>query len=555
MLAVLLAVKKWHPYLIGRHFFIRTDHQSLKFLSEQQAITPYQQKWVAKMLGYDYSISYRKGAQNTVADALSRQPHDLTHQLFQCEGRMDSYWSELWTRIAASYALDQKLFQLCQNVRTHPQLHPKYSWDGTFLRRMGKVVVGNDFQLRKDIFGLFHDSALGGHSGIHATRHRISALLYWKGLSKDVKHWVRECVVCQHCKADNSASPGLLQPLPILDRAWSVSSLDFIEGLPLSQGKSAILVVVDRLTKYGHFVALAHPFTALTVAHEYLQHIYKLHGVPESIVSDRDRIFLSNFWQELFRHLGAKLKLFTAYHPQTDGQTEILNKCLESYLRCMTGEKPTAWASWLSLAEWWYNTTYHSAIQTTPYEALYGQDPPLHLPYLAGASPVASVDRTLQHREVLRQVLKFHLTRAQDRMKQMADKHRSEREFQVGDLVYLKLQPYRQHSLRKFKNQKLSPRYFGPFPVEARVGPVAYKLSLPPTARIHSTFHVSQLKKPVGSDGALLKTPIRILDRRMVKQGNHAAVEVLVEWGDTFLEDATWENLHDLQQRFPAFDP
>ncbi|KAK5835175.1 hypothetical protein PVK06_010861 [Gossypium arboreum] len=152
-------------------------------------------------------------------------------------------------------------------------------------------------------------------------------------------------------------------------------------------------------------------------------------------------------------------------------------------------------------------------------------------------------------------------------MKQMVDKHRSEREFQLGDLVYLKLKPYHQHSLRKFKNQKLSPRYFGPFPVEARVGQVAYKLSLPPSARIHSTFYFSQLNKhigsavsasslpPVGSDGPLLKSPIQSLDKRMVKQGNHAAVEVLIEWADTFPEDSTWENLQTLKHRFPEFDP
>ncbi|XP_012468976.1 uncharacterized protein LOC105787074 [Gossypium raimondii] len=227
--------------------------------------------------------------------------------------------------------------------------------------------------------------------------------------------------------------------------------------------------------------------------------------------------------------MGTKLKKSTAYHLQTDDYTEILNKCLEGYLRCMVGEKHSAWVSWLPLTEWWYNTTYHSAIQTTPYEALYGQTPPLHLPYIAGATPVASVDRTLQQREAMRKMLKFHLSRAQDRMKQMADKWRSEREFQVGDLVYLKLQPYRQHSLHKFRNQKLSPRHFGPFPVEARVRKVVYRLSLPSSSRIYPTFHVSQLKKhigsavsaltfpQIGSNRALLKSPVRILDRHLVK--------------------------------------
>lgn len=204
------------------------------------------------------------------------------------------------------------------------------------------------------------------------------------------------------------------------------------------QGKSTILVVVDHLTKYGHFLALAYPFSALTVAPEYFTHIYKIHGIPESIVSDRDKIFLSQFWQELFKHIGTKLKKSTAYHPQTDGQTEVLNKCLEGYLRCMVGEKPLAWLSWLGIL-----ATHYSTIHTTPYEALYGQPPPIQLPYVVSVSPVASVDRTLQHREIMRKVLKFHLTRAQDRMKQMVDRKRIEREFQVGDLVYLKLQLYR----------------------------------------------------------------------------------------------------------------
>lgn len=295
MMAVFLAVKKWHSYLVGRNFIIKTDHQSLKFLSEQQAITPYQQKWVAKMLGYDYSIVYRKGTQNAVADALSRKPIASEGQLFQCEGGNDGDWSKVWEQIIALYASDKKLCRLIEQVRTQPQLHPKYSWHGNCLRRKGNVVVGDDGLLRKRLFSLFHDTLMSGHSGVHATLHQISALLYWKGLTKDVKQWVRECVTCQRCKNDNAAYPGLLQPLPLPERAWADISMDFVEGLPLSHGKSTVLVVVDRLTKYGHFLALAHPYTALTVAQEYLTHVYKLHGIPESIVTDQDKIFMSHF--------------------------------------------------------------------------------------------------------------------------------------------------------------------------------------------------------------------------------------------------------------------
>nr|GEU66276.1 reverse transcriptase [Tanacetum cinerariifolium] len=189
---------------------------------------------------------------------------------------------------------------------------------------------------------------------------------------------------------------------------------------------------VDRLSKYAHFMALSHPYTASTVAQSFLDSVYKLHRLPDSIVSDRESVFLSHFWQSLFKILKVELKVSTAYHPQTDGQTEVVNKCLECYLRCMTGERPKEWVQWLPLAKFWYNTNKHSSTKISPYEAVYGQTPPLHTPYVAGESTLESVDRSLQARENAIEMLKFHIKRSQDRMKKYVDLKRSEREFDVG---------------------------------------------------------------------------------------------------------------------------
>ena len=187
--------------------------------------------------------------------------------------------------------------------------------------------------------------------------------------------------------------------------------------------------------------------------------------------------------------------------------------------------------------------------------------------YLAGDSKVEAVDRTLQAREAVIKMLKFYLQRAQNRMKKQADKKRSDRHFQLGDLVYVKLQPYRQTTVANRQCLKLFARFFGPYQVLEKIGEVAYKLQLPPDSKIHPVFHVSQLKKHVGlaqtqstlplldDVGLIAKEPISILDRRMVKKPGHAVTEVLVQWRNSFPEDSTWETFADLQQRYPAFHP
>jgi hypothetical protein len=149
-------------------------------------------------------------------------------------------------------------------------------------------------------------------------------------MRKDIRKLIRECLICQASKVENVHTPRLLQPLPIPIQSWTNISMDFIEGLPISNGHSVILVVVDRLTKYGHFLSLSHPFTAITVANIFFTQVFKLHGLPQTIVSvsDRDSVFTNSFWKELFRLQGTTLAFSSAYHPQSDGQTEALNKCL-----------------------------------------------------------------------------------------------------------------------------------------------------------------------------------------------------------------------------------
>jgi hypothetical protein len=445
-------------------------------------------------------------------------------------------------------------------------LHPHYTVLDGFLFRKHKLVIPSNPQIRTHILEWLHSSHQGGHSGIKASVARIKALFYWKGLSKDVTSFVQQCETCLRCKYERVASPGLLQPLPIPAGVWQSIAMDFIDKLPNSHGKDAIWVVVDRLSKYAHFIPLSHPYSASTLAEIFVKEIYRLHGPPANIVSDRDPIFTSKFWYAFLHLLGVSQSLTTAYHPQSDGQSEVLNRCLEHYLRAMTWQRPKEWSTWLPLAEWWYNTTYHSAIQATPYEVVYGQQPAIHLPYCPQSTLVESVDRSFMAREEMIQKLQANLIRAQARMKKQTDKHRTDREFKVGDWVMLKLQPYRQSSPQYRASEKLSPKFFGPYQILHRVGTVAYTLNLPVDSRIHLTFHVSLLKPcptptmplvPLPRDWGNLdqpRAPLKILRRRMVQKRHRAVTEVLVQWLGELEEEATWEVLYNFKQQYPMFD-
>lgn len=560
MLAVVYAVEHWRTYLLGHHFRIYTDHRTIEYFLGQRITTPAQQKWLLKLIGYDYSIHYKAGKNNIAPDALSRKG-DLA-VLTGISQPVQNFVQE----IQQACLLDIEASAIIQQLSQGQVSKPHFSLLNSQLLYKGRIFVPTCGNWRIKIMTEFHGGLIGGHAGVARTYKRIKRSFAWPGLSKEVKKFVSECHTCQQNHYETIHPPGLLQPNKIPDKAWTDISMDFIEGLPSSNGKTVILVVVDRLTKYGHFFPLAHPYTAASVVHVFVEGVFKLHGMPESIISDRDPVFLSTFWEAFFQLQGTQLAKSSAYHPQTDGLTENLNPTLEQYLRCTVGEKPHDWVAALPWAEWWYNTSHHSAIQMTPFQALYGFVPPAISAYVPGTTAVENVDQQLQSRDELLSVLKRNLHVAQARMKGYYDKKHTERSFEVGQWVYLKLQPYRQHSVHKRAFHKLSPRYYGPYLIEKRIGSVAYKLKLPSSSRIHPVFHVSLLKRKVG-DSVVVSAhlppnvdptnprwfPAKILQRGVFKKGNAPVTKWLIQWVGASAEEATWEEAEDIQQRFPDF--
>eukprot|EP00253_Pinus_taeda_P036260 PITA_36260 len=238
--------------------------------------------------------------------------------------------------------------------------------------------------------------------------------------------------------------------------------MDFITRLPSVHGKDCIYVVVDRLTKYAHFFAIPTQYTTSQVTKLFFREVFHLHELPKTIVKDRDSRFMGAFWQDLFRLVGTELTPSTSYHPQTDGQTERVNKSLEGYLQNYVTGQQRAWIRWLHLGE----------------------------------APKAKY--WIQESQDILKALKDNLLTAQNQQKMYVDRHRVERQFEEGDLVYLRLQPYRQSTLKQKGAKKLQPRFYGSYRVIFKVEKVAFELELLPGSKIHNVFHVSCLKKVLG---------------------------------------------------------
>ena len=324
-------------------------------------------------------------------------------------------------------------------------------------------------------------------------------------MKREVAEYVSKCFICQQVKAERQKPYGLLQPLPIPEWKWERITMDFVFKIPPTvQRHDGIWVVVDRLTKSAHFIPIHEKFSPQKLAELFMNHIVGLHGVPVSIISDRDPRFTSRFWKGLMKELGVKLNLSTAFHPQTDGQSERTIQTLEDMLRSCVLQFKGHWNEYLPLAEFTYNKSYHSSIEMSPYEALYGKQcrTPLWLNETGERKLLGPeiVQTTVDKVNVIRARLKA----AQDRQKSYADKRRKDLEFEVEDRVFLKLSPWK--GVVRFG--KLSPRYIGPFEIVERIGPVAYRLDLlEELSRVHNVFHISMQRKYISNPSHVLETP------------------------------------------------
>jgi hypothetical protein len=410
MFAITEAIKKWRQYLIGRHFHIFTDQKSLKSLLVQTIQTTEQQKWTSKLQGFIFDIFYKPGKTNLVADALSRKYSDLDNEVLLLS--ISSSVPTIISSLQQYYKNDISGKTLVSKISTEKEQHQHYFFKEGLVYFKDRLYIPDTPDLRSAILKEYHTTPTAGHSGLQPTLARIAASFLWPGIHHDVKEFIQRCDVCQHNKYMPTKKQGLLQPLPIPENVWEEITMDFVTHLPNSFGHTVVWVVCDRLTKYVHFIGLPSRFTAKDIATRFSTEIGRLHGFPKSIISDRDPLFLSNFWKELFRIHGTTLKYSSAYHPETDGQTEVVNRSLETYLRCFTSEQPRKWYKFLHLAEYWYNTTHHSAINMSPFQALYGRGPPTVLAYINGSTTVPDLDQTLEERQKILNTLKENLKRS-----------------------------------------------------------------------------------------------------------------------------------------------
>ncbi|GJQ91481.1 putative reverse transcriptase domain-containing protein [Tanacetum coccineum] len=547
--AVVFALKIWRHYLYGTKCTVFTDHKSLQHILDQKELNMRQRRWLELLSDYDCDIRYHPGKANVVADALSRKERepplrvralvmtislDLPKQILnaQTEARKPE---NIKNEDVGGMLIENAKFP--EAIRTE-KLEPRT--DGTLCLN-GRSWLPCYGDLRTVIMHESHKSKYSIHPGSEKMYQDVKKLYWWPNMKADIATYVSKCLTCAKVKAEHQRQSGLLVQPEMPQWKWDNITMDFVTKLPKSsQGYDTIWVIVDRLTKSAIFIPMRETDPLEKLARMYLKEVVTRHGIPVSIICDRDPRFASNFWRSLQKALGTSLDMSTAYHPQTDGQSERTIQTLEDMLRACVIDFGNGWVKHLPLVEFSYNNSYHASIKAAPFEALYGRKCRSPVCWAeVGEVQLTGPEIVQETTEKIIQV-KQRMQAARDRQKSYADLKRKPMEFEVGDKVMLK--------------------------IIKRVGDVAYKLELPEElSRVHNTFHVSNLKKchadeplAVPLDGLhfddklqFVEEPIEITDREVKRLKRSRIPLVKVRWNSKRGPEFTWEREDQFRKKYP----
>ncbi|GJT07928.1 putative reverse transcriptase domain-containing protein [Tanacetum coccineum] len=572
--AVVFALKIWRHYLYGTKCTVFTDHKSLQHILDQKELNMRQRRWLELLSDYDCDIRYHPGKANVVADALSRKERepplrvralvmtislDLPKQILNAQTEARKPENIKSEDVGGMLVENAKFPEAIREQKLEPRA------DGTLCLN-GRSWLPCYGDLRTVIMHESHKSKYSIHPGSDKMYQDMKKLYWWPNMKADIATYVNKCLTCAKVKAEHQRPSGLLVQPKIPEWKWDNITMDFVTKLPkTSQGYDTIWVIVDRLTKSAIFTPMRETDPLDKLARLYLKEVVTRHGIPVSIICDRDPRFASNFWRSLQSALGTNLDMSTAYHPQTDGQSERTIQTLEDMLRACAIDFGKGWVNHLPLVEFSYNNSYHASIKAAPFEALYGRKCRSPVCWTeVGEAQILGPELIQETTEKIIQI-KQRMQAARDRQKSYADLKRKPMEFQVGDKVMLKVSPWK-GVVRFGKRGKLNPRYVGPFKVIERVGEVAYKLELPEElSRVHNTFHVSNLKKchadeplAVPLDGLNLddklhfvEEPVEIVDREVKRLKRSRIPLVKVRWNSKRGPEYTWEREDQFKKKYP----
>jgi hypothetical protein len=545
MLGIFYALQQWRCYLEGAEFMVNSDHLNHTWFQTKRDLSRRQAKWSLWLESYygNVGISYKAGKDN-LSDPLSRRP-----DLAALQASAPTVSANFIADIQAGYAKDSY-------YTGEPKAGLRFDDSTGLWYFQDRIAVPNIPAVRQAIIAECHDCPSAGHMGVTKTLQRVARRFWWPHLGRSVHSYVTSCSSCQLNKPTNQLPLGLLQPLPVPERKFDHITLDLITDLPVTKnGCDAVLTVVDRLTKMVSFSPLRKDAKAKDVAQVFRNVWYRHYGLPSVIISDRDKRFLSNFWQALFKALGTELRFSTAFHPQTDGQSERANRTLEEYLRHFISPRQDDWDEYLDLAEFAVNDSINPSTGYSPFQLAFGQQPTSPVDAAVGYVLVPGAQSTVDDMANTLEHARSKLGEARVRMAQQANARRRDITFAVGDKVRLSTANL---SLPSTMSRKLTARWIGPLVVERVVNPVAYKLKLPASLKIHPVFHVSMLQPwredelfpahqpalthppPVNEDENRFKVD-KLLDKRTRRYGRGQRVEYLVRWLGYGPEDDTWE--------------